>query len=331
MKFSPLKSIGIVLVSIIVLSACERNQFNVDVSNISEPKVQIHDYGTALFSLNRDSLAQGLASIQTDFTLFLGDETLLDEQVIQLSFYVNDPFLSDLYTGYKKNFPSLQALEKGLGMGFQHLLYYYPNKPLPEVYAYISGVQDPVVYQENVLVLGLDNYLGADFEIYARMGTPRYKMKSMTPDYILRDVFSAISLKEIPSPAADANLLEYMIYEAKKLYFVKSMLPSIEDGILMSYTEEQLAWFDDKESDLWKYYIENELLFKLDYDSLKKLINDAPFTSVLGNDSPPRTGVWLGYQILNAYAKKENVSLNDILSNTNVQEILKLSKYKPGR
>jgi len=331
MKFSSLKTIGIVLVSILVLSACKRNQFNVDVSNIPEPKVQIHDYGKALFSLNRDSLAQGLAAIQKDFSLFLGDEALLDEQVIQLSFYVSDPFLNDLYAGYQKSFPSLQPLEKGLANGFQHLMYYYPNNPLPEVYAYISGVQDPVIYQENVLVLGLDNYLGADNEIYARMGTPRYKMPSMTPDYVLRDVFSAISLKEIPTPEADANLIEYMIYEAKKLYFVKSMLPSIEDGILLNFSQEQLDWYDDKESELWKYYIENELLFKSDYDSLKKFINDAPFTSVLGNDSPPRTGVWLGYQILMDYAKKQDVSLNDVLSNTNAQEILKLSKYKPGR
>lgn len=331
MKFLSLKTIGIILLSAVVLTGCKRNSFKVDISNIPEPEVHIQDYGTALFNLNRDSLGQGLAAIQNDFSLFLGDQALVDEQVIQLSFYVNDPFLIDLFKAYQKTFPSLKPLEKDLAKAFQHLIYYYPKTTLPEVYAYISGVKDPVIYQDNVLVLGLDNYLGADFDIYARMGTPRYKMLSMTPEYILRDVFSAISSKEIAVPASDGNVLEYMIYEAKKLYFVKSMLPEINDSVLLNYTARQLTWLDEKEKDLWKYYIENELLYKSDYDSMKKLINDAPFTSVLGNDSPPRTGVWLGYQILTAYAKKKDVSLSDILSNPNAQEILNQSKYKPGR
>ncbi len=331
MKFSSFKTIGLFLISLVILSACNRNKFDVDVKNIPEPKVQIHDYGTALFSLNRDSLAQGLASIQKDYSLFLGNAPLTDEQVIQLSFYVNDPFLNELYLDYQKKFPSLKPLEQELAKGFQHWLYYYPKAQIPEVYAYISGVQDPVIYQDNVLVIGLDNYLGADCEIYARMGTPRYKILSMTPDFVTRDVFSAISTKEITAPAEDGNVLENMIYEAKKLYFVKSMVPTMNDSILLNFTGNQMAWFKEKESDLWKYYIENELLFKTDYDSMRKLVNEAPFTSVLGNDSPPRTGVWLGYQILLAYAKNTDADLLTILSNNNAQDILKKSKYKPGR
>ena len=75
----------------------------------------------------------------------------------------------------------------------------------------------------------------------------------------------------------------------------------------------------------------NELLFKSDFESLKKYINEAPFTSVLGNDSPPRTGIWLGYRIILSYAKSQKLSLNEILQNENAQEILNQSKYRPGR
>lgn len=331
MKFSGIRVSAVLLLSLVVFSACDRNKFDVDVSDISEPKVLVHDYGKALFTLNRDSLGKELAAIQQEFTLFLGTEPLVDEQIIQLSFYINDTFLNDLYTAYRSSFPSLEPIEKDLSKAFQYLLYYYPNTTLPEVYSYISGVQDPVIFQDNILVLGLDNYLGADFDIYARMGTPRYKMSSMTSQYVLRDIFSTMSLGKISAPAIDGTILEYMIYEAKKLYFVKSMLPEIEDRILLNFTAEQMLWYEEKESALWKYYIENELLFKSDYDSRKKYINDAPFTSVLGNDSPPRTGVWLGYKILNAYAENNDVTLSDILTNPSAQEILNKSRYKPGR
>ncbi len=329
--FPNLKTVVIILISIVLFTACKRNQFIIDVSEIPEPKIQISDYGTALFSLNRDSIAQELKALQNDFSLFLGTDPLIDEQIIQLSFYINDPFLNDLYNEFQSAFPSLEPLEKELAGAFRYLFYYFPDNKLPEVFAYISGVQNPVIFQDNILVLGLDNYLGSDCEIYARIGTPRYKIRSMTSSHILRDVFSAVSLEKIPAPAAGANILEYMIYEAKKLYFVKSMIPEINDSILLNFTEEQLVWYNDNEKDLWKYYIENELLFKTDYDSIKKFINDAPFTSVLGNNSPPRTGVWLGYQILLSYSENSEISLKDILSNDNALEILNKSKYKPGR
>lgn len=331
MRFSSARIIVVFILTLVVFSACNRNKFNVDVSDIPEQNVVIHDYGTALFELNRDSLGQELAAIQKEFALFLGTEPLLDEQVIQLSFYVSDSFLNDLYAAYQTVFPSLETMEEELSKAFRYLLYYYPDTALPEVYAYISGVQDPVLFQDNILVLGMDNYLGADFEVYARMGTPRYRIRSMTPQYVLRDVFSTMSLGKIPAPEADGSILEYMIYEAKKLYFVKSMLPEIEDRVLLNFTDEQMFWYDEKETALWEYYIENELLFKSDYDSLKKYINDAPFTSVLGNNSPPRTGVWLGYQILTAYAENNDLTLNEILTKSNAQEILNKSKYKPGR
>lgn len=331
MKFSNVRLVFVYVLVLFLFSACTTNKFKVDVSEIPEPKVLIHDYGKALFSLDRDSLGQELQKIQKEFALFLGTEPLVDEQVIQLGFYVNDSFLNDLYSAYQTTFSSLEPLQNNLAKAFQHLLYYYPKTKLPEVYTYISGVQDPVIYQDNILVLGLDNYLGADCEIYARMGTPRYKIRTMTPDYVLRDVFSAMSLEKIPAPAADGSILEYMLFEAKKLYFVKSMVPEMNENILLSFTEEQMHWYTEKEKALWEYYIENELLYKSDYESMKKFINDAPFTSVLGNDSPPRTGVWLGYQILLDYAKNNKVSLNEILSNTNAQEILNKSKYKPGR
>ena len=331
MRIFHLKTSLSLFFGLFILSSCDTNQFKVNTSDIPQQEIEIHDYARALFMLNQDSLKRDLGALQKEFSLFLGDQSLKDEQVIQLNYYINDPFLMELFSAYQKAFPSMEPIEKELDVAFQHLIYYYPNIQLPEVYAYISGVQDPVIFQENILVLGLDNYLGADCEIYNKTGIPRYRINSMTPEYIVRDAMIAMGMHEIEAPAADAMLLEFMIYEAKKLYFVNSMLPEIEDQILQNYTPEQLKWFSDKESDLWKYYIENELLFKRDYESLKKFINDAPFTSVFGNNTPPRTGIWLGYKILKGYAGNNKVSLKEVLLNTDAQEILKKSKFKPGR
>ena len=46
-------------------------------------------------------------------------------------------------------------------------------------------------------------------------------------------------------------------------------------------------------------------------------------------NSPGSVGIWLGLQILNSYADKNNVSLIDILNETDYMKILNKSGYKP--
>jgi uncharacterized protein YjaZ len=58
---------------------------------------------------------------------------------------------------------------------------------------------------------------------------------------------------------------------------------------------------------------------------------DGPFTSSFSQESPARTGAWLGWQIVKAYMKKNNVSLKQLLDNVDSQEILEKSGYKPGK
>jgi hypothetical protein len=331
MKIYKFLSFALFILSQVFFLGCKQNHFKVDVSELAEPKVEVHDYASALFTLNRDSLSSELKFLQKEFEPFLGNDELLDEEIIQLDFYINDNFLNDLFKSYQIKFPSLNPLEKDLSSAFRHLKFYFPDEQLPQVFVYISGVQDPVIFQDNILVIGVDNYLGFDYELYPRLGIPKYRLSAMNPGNLLRDVVSEMSTTQMPLPPTNATLLDFMLYEAKKLYFTKSMVPEMEESILLNYSADQLKWLKNKEKDLWKFYIENELLFKLDYNSLKSYINDAPFTSELGNDSPSRTGVWLGYQILLSYAKNTRSDLKSLLENTNSQDILDKSKYKPAR
>jgi len=81
---------------------------------------------------------------------------------------------------------------------------------------------------------------------------------------------------------------------------------------------------------MWLYLIEYKLLFNSSYKEKKRYIDDGPFTSTFSNESPARTGQWLGYQIVNAYLKEHpEVKLPQLMEDQNYQEILNKSKYKP--
>ncbi|PJB58994.1 MAG: gliding motility lipoprotein GldB, partial [Bacteroidetes bacterium CG_4_9_14_3_um_filter_41_19] len=57
---------------------------------------------------------------------------------------------------------------------------------------------------------------------------------------------------------------------------------------------------------------------------------EAPFTTGFSNESAPRVGIWLGWQIVKAYHENHpEISLNELISNADTQEILQKSGYKP--
>jgi len=61
-----------------------------------------------------------------------------------------------------------------------------------------------------------------------------------------------------------------------------------------------------------------------------KYINPAPFTSYFPEESPGRTGIWLGWQIIRSYMdKNQDITLPQLMDNFDVQGILEKSGYRP--
>ncbi|HBC79027.1 MAG TPA: gliding motility protein GldB, partial [Bacteroidales bacterium] len=76
--------------------------------------------------------------------------------------------------------------------------------------------------------------------------------------------------------------------------------------------------------------IENDLIFKTDQFTIRKLVGEAPFTSYFTNESPGRAAVWLGFRIVESFMNKNRGrDLELLMNNTNVQEILEKAKYDP--
>ena len=80
---------------------------------------------------------------------------------------------------------------------------------------------------------------------------------------------------------------------------------------------------------MWKFLIEKEYIFSTDALLIRRLTGEAPFSRDFGNDSPPRTASWIGYQIVKKMMSREKVSLNDLIYTLTPKEILSLSAYRP--
>ena len=243
--------------------------------------------------------------------------------------FVSDTLIRELETNVAENIDTIQ-LRKNLEFAFRHYKYYFPEKEIPIVYTCISGLNQSVVTAEKLIGISLDKYLGVNSRFYKQLGLPVYKRRNMHPEKIVPDAIYAWAVTEWPKSDNANNLLSQMIHEGKMLYFMDAMLPEISDTLKIGFTKKQLDYCRKNEASMWTFMAEQKLLFSTDRMSIKRFIDDGPYTTPFTDQSPARTGAWLGWQIVRSYMNQnKDVELVDLMNNTDFQVILNQSGYRP--
>jgi gliding motility-associated lipoprotein GldB len=245
---------------------------------------------------------------------------------------INDTLQQDLNKAVIEKFPSEDYLEKQLFPLFQHMKYYFPAFEAPTVVTVTSDVdyQNKVIIADSLLVLSLDTYLGADHEFY--VGIKKYIAQNLKDSQIAPDVAQSYA-RQLITPPRTRDLLAQMIYYGKKLYLKDLLIPSTPDSEKIGYTEAQLEWATENEIDMWRYFVENEMLFSTNDKLPARFINPAPFSKFyleIDNESPGMIGRYLGWQIVRSYRKNNDTSLDELLQRS-AKEIYTKSKYKPAK
>ncbi len=313
------------------LTSCTNKDdaYPLDTSNVDLPQIKIKRYEEALLNTKVSELSQKLPELQKEFPLFLQgdlDDTL---NIIQLAEFIQTDYIQQAKEECQLQYADLSFLENDIAVVFQRNKVLFPNFNYPEVYTYISGfdINQRTAYFEDATTISLDMYLGEDYKDYQKFGFPSYKQKFFKKEYIVRDLTEELNLYQIPR---GTNFLEMAIAEGKKLFLLDVLLPHTQDSIKTKYSLKQLTWTAENERELWSFIIENELLYSKDAKVLQKFFVDSPFTSYFGQDSPPRLGQWLGWQIVQRYFQaypKEDIA--EFLKEENAQKILKKSGYRP--
>jgi hypothetical protein len=319
--------------TLIFISACHPGVKPSQSTLVQIEKVKIADYGHALFSLDPYKVKQGLDSLSGEFRFFIGDnpDTL---KVIQIRDFITDPFNRGLYEKSREVYPGFGFLEDGLTRTFGTIKAVYPEFKVPHVYTYISGLlyEYPVQYIDTVLVIGIDMFLGWNFEQYRAAALPVYLTRRMERQDIIPDCSRQIAFSMLPPDFEPKTLLDQMIVHGKILYAMDRFLPDTPDSLKIGYTKSQLEWAGDNEAPLWRLLIDQELLFRNDEGLKTRFIQDGPFTTGLPSGSPAMLGRWLGWQIVRSYMKKHpDLSLKQLFEQTDSQLILSQSGYKPKR
>lgn len=322
------------------LCSCKRDQYRINTSSVSV-NIEIMRLEQDLFSPAPEEIPGIVPHLKEKFGECLrlfsfvinagdtGDPSFGDI----LTRFCTDKLNNEVYESVMKQYPDIKLIENDLENAFRHYLWYFPEKKIPALFTCTTGFNNSLIIGDSVLGIGLDRYLGRNCKYYPRLEIYKYiaaRMNSwnIVPDCIYGWGSTEWEFVTLKYPAD--NLLSEMLHEGKLRYFQKCMLPGTNDTILFGFSAGQMKFCRNNESQMWQYLIENDLLFSTDQFVIRKFMGEAPFTSYFTNESPGRASAWLGFRIVEAYMmKNKNVSLGDLMIDTDIQGLLGKAKYRP--
>lgn len=236
-----------------------------------------------------------------------------------------------LYAEVQKKFPDFNQQTTEIEDLFKHFKYYFPETVMPKIYTVIAEMDyhNKAIYADDKLIIALELYLGKSHKFYT---FPEYLKQNFEERQMMPDIVSSFAVRKIPPPS-EKTLLANMIYYGKELYMKDIMLPNYTDAEKIGYTPEQITWSQENESYIWRYFIEEDLLFSTDAKLENRFVNLAPFSKFyleIDNESPGRIGQWIGWQIVRSFMENNEVSLQEMLK-MDAKQIFERSKYKPKK
>jgi hypothetical protein len=334
---TPFLKLSFLIIFIMLFASCKQKPaYQANISDVKIDPVEVKRYEKLLFSLDPDRMREQLEPYHQEFFVFLGDEINTDEGQQQLQGYITNAFNREVYNDTRQVWDDVSTLEKKLTEAFRYFHYHFPDRNLPEVYSYISGIdfEHPVYYQSDVVAIGLDMFLGRDYVNYDKVSIPAFKRVRFVPEAVPVEVMRAMGRDILmQSPSRPQTMLDFMIFEGKLLYIVDAMLPQYPDSLKAYYTTVHNTWAQRNEGYSWTFILNNEMLYNTDRQLIQKFVGDTPFTAPFSNASAPRMGQYHGWQIVREYMRRNpSISINELIfEKTDSREILAGSKYKPGR
>lgn len=228
-----------------------------------------------------------------------------------------------------------EKLSTDLAKLFAHVQHYFPEFQQPKVFLYSSVLQsalDPVFYQtaENMIFIDVTGFMGENNPNYK--GMEQYFQKSMNPANIVPRASLILAEHFVPHSEAGQKFIDQIVFEGKLMTLQDAFLPDEPDYLKINYTPQQYEWAQTNESNIWNYFVENNLVFSDDMRLAERFIRPGPFSKFyteVDNESSPQIGIFTGWQICRKfYEEKPKTKLADFLK-MSAQEIFNQSNYKP--
>jgi hypothetical protein len=327
-----LKSIFLFLTAVLFLVGCSRDPLDVDASGV---KVDIGfiNMDSAFVASDEERLItlhhmfmvelNEIYEYELGYCLRMGDPsdtTFLNS----MGQFLADPYVSRLEKRISEKFKDLSKQRNEIREGFKYLKYHFPNGRQPDNVVFMNSFFASSAFStEKQIGIGMERYLGGNTDVIKELpyqDFPEWEKERMEDKYLSRDALCSWIMTHYVEEV-DGNLAENIVRWGKILYLTHAAYPKADPSLILRYSEEDYKWAVDNEYSLWKYLVDEKLLFKIDELNTKNLLGDGPFTPGLPEKGPDRLGQFLGYRMILKYMEIKEVTLEELI-NTSYTDIL---------
>lgn len=338
-------SATLLLTALLVISC---NGCKNETQRIIEPNkkitIKLRRFDKALFSVDTTQLEQSLFHLYQSYGSFY---TSYAHDVLRMPQDANDTLcvrtmrmllkyksMLEIQRAVDSTFENTSEIEADLSTAMSIYKQEFPDGYIPSFITFTSEFGYGTITYDSSICIGLDMYMNNRFASYYRaFEFPEFMIRKLRKEYIVPNCLKALAIRDYENQSTkDKRFIATMLVEGKVRYFAKALLPTLHDSVLMGYTAAQLEWSKQNEAQTWTHFIQKELLYKNEPSQFMRYFNDGPFTSADGvpPESSPMIGTWLGLQVIRAYMLQHpEVSLQQLMEETDFDKILKQSKYRP--
>lgn len=254
-----------------------------------------------------------------------------------LDAFQSDVFIQELKSKTDSIYTDLTDIKKELAASFDLFAQATGDTEVPNLYTFIGGLSYQCFLFDDGgtegLGIGLDMFLGDAFP-YQQLSTGNpafssYISRSFNRDHLSKKVMETIVEDRI-GRAPGNRMLDYMIHNGKVSYILEQILPFISDTIIMDYSQDQLDWCEQNQTEIWSHFLRENLFYETDFRKINKLINPSPNSPGMPDQAPGRTANFIGWKIVKEFMlRNPQISMNDLILWSDYQSLLEKSKYKP--
>lgn len=235
--------------------------------------------------------------------------------------------IDTLYGETNSIFGDFEPWERELKSAFARLNLLYPQPKEISVQTMVSGLFNDLYITQDNIVIGLDWFLGEN-ATYRPLDIPQYLLKRYSPDYLVPTVMKFV-INPYCRLGSENTLLSEMIDFGKVYYLLNEVLPCTDEHLLIGFSKEEMDAVHSNHEVIWANFIYNEILYETSEFTKKKFLGERPNVYEIGDKCPGRIGAWLGWQIVSAYMENSNISVQELMNETDHHKIFANSNYKP--
>lgn len=261
--------------------------------------------------------------------LFLhADQYPTDSVLARKIFDLNQTASIDtLYQEAVATYQDFDPIKGDLEIAIGKLKALYPETKVPKVQTAVTGLYNDLYISDSLIIIGVDFFIGKDAS-YPPLNVPEYLLRRYNKSHLSSIIVKFLSGNQV-TKGRSSTLLSEMVDFGKTYYLASRLIPCTPDSILLGYTSREMELAYANEPVIWANFLENEVLYETSHITKRRFLGERPNVYEISQDCPGRIGAWVGWRIVEDYMRKNDVSIQALLAETDNDKIFRLSGYKP--